>query len=102
MLYCVRLEPQHQCGECHGGTLGSYSRMANALNSTGRPIVLSIEGAPPIATVSSGGYGNLRRVGHDIRPNWYSVVSEIDLSSGLHPYAHNGSLSKVPGSGGFW
>ena len=29
-------------------------------------------------------------------------MSEIDKSSGLHPFAHNGSLSKVAGSGGFW
>jgi alpha-galactosidase len=70
------------CGSCTGGTLGSYSRMAKAINNTGRDIVLSIEGEPPIATVSAGGYGNLRRVGHDIRPEWYVLHALHALTHG--------------------
>ena len=84
-----------KCGMCTGGTLGSYSRMARALNATGRPIVLSIEGDPPIETVSKGGFGNLRRVGHDIQPNWQSVMSEVDTAAGLHPYAHPGFFNDL-------
>ena len=54
--------------------------------------------------LSVGGHGQTKPVGHDIGDNplrpWYSIVTEIDLSSGLHPYAHNGSKSND--GNGFW
>ena len=32
---------------------------------------------------------NTKRVGHDNIPTWGSMLTEIDLASGLHIYAHN-------------
>ena len=92
------------CGPCRGDSLADYKAMADALTATGRPIVLSIEGWEDVRVLSVGGHGQTKRVGHDIGDNplrpWYSIVTEIDLSSGLHPYAHNGSKSND--GNGFW
>jgi hypothetical protein len=67
-------------------------------------MVLSIEGWEDVRVLSAGGHGQAKRVGHDIGNNairpWYSVITEIDLSSGLWPYAHNASNSKS--GNGFW
>jgi|EP01047_Picozoa_sp_COSAG01_P061121 hypothetical protein len=73
--------------------------MASALEATGRPIILTVEGNPPVALMSQGGHGHAKRVGHDIRPFWYSMVSEVDTSSGLWSFAHNASSSS---GAGFW
>ena len=79
--------------------------MQQALTATGHPIVLSVEGWEDVRVLSKGGHGQTKRVGHDIGDNplrpWYSIVSEIDLSSGLWPYAHNASSAKGDGNG-FW
>ena len=79
--------------------------MQQALSATGHPIVLSVEGWEDVRVLSKGGHGQTKRVGHDIGDNplrpWYSIVSEIDLSSGLWPYAHNASSDKGDGNG-FW
>ena len=54
--------------------------------------MLSGEGGPPPDVCSATGEcGNLRRVGHDITPYWSSVLSMVDLSYGLQPFAHNAS-----------
>ena len=42
-------------------------------------------------------YGNARRIGHDMMPTWFSMLSLVDASSGLHKFAHNDS-----GLGGFY
>ena len=34
-------------------------------------------------------HANTKRVGHDNIPTWGSMLTEIDLASGLHIYAHN-------------
>lgn len=86
------------CGPCRA-TLTDYGIMQAALWSAGRPMVLSVEGQPDITAMSAGGYGNLRRVGHDITPRWRSMASLVDIGSGLWPYAHNASNAT---SGGFW
>ena len=43
--------------------------------ASGRPMVLTVEGNPTDALVTRGGYGNAKRVGHDISPEWLSMVS---------------------------
>lgn len=84
------------CGTCTD-TLSDYKNMQASLLKTGRPIVLTIEGNPDVKIISKGGYGQARRVGHDIEPSWLSMVSLIDIGSGLWPYAHNDT-----GNGAFW
>lgn len=41
------------------------------------------------------------RVGHDITASWESMVSLVDIASGLWPYAHNAS-SNLGDGGGWW
>ena len=91
------------CGACRSGpngTLEDYAAMQAGISATGRPMILSIEAQPDVATVSAGGHGNLRRVGHDINPTWRSMSSLIDMDSGLYPFAHNASVSPT-GNGYF-
>jgi alpha-galactosidase len=52
--------------------------------------ILMVEGQPPFPAAASGQYGDVRRVGHDINPNWLSILSLIDLGSGLHSYSKPG------------
>ena len=89
------------CGPCRKTDTMDYAAMAAALAATGRQIVLTVEGSPPVQVMSKGGHGQAKRVGHDIRPFWYSVLSEVDLSSGLWSYAHNASSALGDGNG-FW
>lgn len=50
------------CGSCRPeGPLADYAAMQQAIDATGRPIVLSIEGVPPVPNCSAGGHGNMRR-----------------------------------------
>eukprot|EP00698_Gefionella_okellyi_P000857 TRINITY_DN10753_c0_g1_i1.p1 TRINITY_DN10753_c0_g1~~TRINITY_DN10753_c0_g1_i1.p1 ORF type:complete len:696 (+),score=95.09 TRINITY_DN10753_c0_g1_i1:1288-3375(+) len=81
--------------------LTDYSNMQRGIDATSRPMVLSVEGEPPVEIVSRGGYGNMRRVGHDIQAYWRSMVSLVDIGSGLWSYAHNASMSAT-GGGGWW
>ena len=47
--------------------------------------------------VAGGAYGNARRIGHDIDAAWLSMLSLVDLGSGLWHWAHNDT-----GGGGWW
>jgi hypothetical protein len=91
------------CGSCGQYVQDDYFRMQSSINlvyaSLNRTpaMVLSIEGSPGAAVVSAGGHGNMLRVGHDIMPFWLSMVSLIDIGSGLWPYAHTDT-----GTGSFW
>ena len=38
-------------------------------------MVLTVEGNPTDTVITHGGYGNAKRVGHDISPTWLSMVS---------------------------
>lgn len=51
----------------------------------------SVEGDPDLITLSENPdlHANTKRVGHDNIPTWGSMLTEIDLASGLHIYAHN-------------
>jgi hypothetical protein len=61
--------------------------------------VLTVEGDPTDSVITRGGYGNAKRVGHDISPDWGSMLSLVDIGSGLWSYAHNASNATV---GGWW
>ena len=62
-------------------------------------MVLTVEGNPDDALITKGGYGNAKRVGHDISPNWGSMTSLVDIGAPLWPFAHN---SSNPTFGGWW
>ena len=66
---------------------------------TQRPMVLTVEGRPDDALISQGGYGNAKRVGHDISPTFGSMISLVDIGAPLWPFAHN---SSNPTFGGWW
>ena len=78
------------CSACptKGGAAAMLARMQDALDATGRKVLLSGEGGPPPDVCSRTGHcGNLRRIGHDITPYWSSITSMIDLSYRLAPFA---------------
>jgi hypothetical protein len=73
--------------------LADYAALQADIWATNRSMVLLtlLEGGPPVQTVAAGGYGNLRRIGHDISPQHTSMLSIVDIDSGLWPFAHNAS-----------
>jgi len=76
-----------------------YGRMWQAIQDSGRPMVLTVEGKPTDSIISLGGYGNAKRVGHDISAYWNSMTSLVDIGSGLWMYAHNSTNATY---GGWW
>jgi len=76
-----------------------YHEMWLAIEASGRPMVLTVEGRPTDALITLGGYGNAKRVGHDISPVWTSMTSLVDVGSGLWMYAHNSTNATF---GGWW
>ena len=87
------------CSNCRNDDNLDYHTMWLALELTQRPIVLTVEGNPDDALISKGGYGNAKRVGHDISPNWGSMTSLVDIGAPLWPFAHNSSSATF---GGWW
>ena len=79
--------------------LQDYGRMWDAIQASGRPMVLTVEGSPPADLITHGGYGNAKRVGHDISPSWSSMMSLVDIGAGLWPYAHGSNNATF---GGWW
>lgn len=75
-----------------------YMTMASAIEASGREMVLTIEGDPDNAVCTLGGCGSAKRVGHDISPRWMSMVSLVDIGSGLWPFAHNATAT----GSGWW
>lgn len=100
------------CGHCRGnasdpasaaaGNIADYRAMQQAIDASGRPMVLTIEGGPNITEVHTGCCGQARRVGGDIEATWPSAMSLVDLGSGLWPFAHNGSLNTHGTDRGFF
>jgi alpha-galactosidase len=76
-----------------------YHSMWLAIEDSGREMVLTVEGAPDNTLMTAGGLGNAKRVGHDISPQWGSMLSLVDIGSGLWPFAHNSTNATF---GGFW
>jgi alpha-galactosidase len=87
------------CSNCRNDDNLDYGTMWQAIQAAGRPMVLTVEGGPTDSLITHGGYGNAKRVGHDISPLWMSMVSLVDIGSGLWMYAHNSTNSTV---GGWW
>ena len=88
------------CSACPGSSASNLKKMQNALDATGRKVMLSGEGGPPPEVCSlTGECGNLRRIGNDITHFWSSITAMIDLSYRLAPFAHNAS---GPSGAGFW
>ena len=65
--------------------MADYHRMWQGIQASGRPMILTVEGSPPADIITHGGYGNAKRVGHDISPSWGSMISLVDIGSGLWP-----------------
>ncbi|XP_065841971.1 uncharacterized protein [Oscarella lobularis] len=67
-----------------------YGRMSYYLNQTGKGIVHSVKGSEPIEKAYN--VSNMRRVGHDIRDEFVSMLSLVEQShiQGLAKYAHPG------------
>ena len=73
--------------------------MWQGIQDSGRPMVLTVEGSPPASIITHGGYGNAKRVGHDISPSWGSMISLVDIGAGLWPFAHGSVNAQY---GGWW
>ena len=90
------------CGNCGTDTtLEAYAAMQQGIWASGRSMVLSIEGQPDPKQSSECGYGQMRRVGHDMVNTYKSAIGLVDLGSRLFPFAHNGSKYNAT-CGGFW
>lgn len=88
------------CSNCGNRTDNDlYASMWAAIQASGREMVLTVEGNPDDTLMSKGGLGNAKRVGHDITALWGSMLSLVDIGSGLWMYAHN---STNPIYGGYW
>ena len=88
------------CSQCFDYTDDQdYGRMWKSIQSAGRPMVLTVEANPIDKVITKGGYGNAKRVGHDISPYFQSMLTLIDIGSGLWPFAHNSTNSTF---GGWW
>jgi len=93
------------CGGCYESTapgdpaLMAYAVMQAGINEAGRPMYFSTEASPNLTKNSERPdlYGNTHRSGHDSVPNWQSVISQIDIASGLSHLVHNDT-----GHGGFF
>ena len=88
------------CSKCGSKTDNElYAGMWQAIQASGRPMVLTVEGNPDDALCSAGGLGNAKRVGHDISPHWSSMTSLVDIGRDLWQYAHNSTNATY---GGWW
>jgi alpha-galactosidase len=92
------------CGGCRPeGKIADYKAMQDAIDATGAAMVFTIENDGTTSPgnqhglVADGAHGNARRIGHDIDAIWLSMVSLVDLGSGLWHFAHNDT-----GNGGWW
>ena len=80
--------------------MDDYHRMWQGIQDSGRPMILTVEGSPPADVITHGGWGNAKRVGHDISPSWGSMISLVDIGAGLWPYAHTAPADDT--YGGWW
>ena len=97
----VRHVKDDACSTCRDptrkGSPADYAAMAMGLRRAAEkeglatPVVLMVEGQPPFPDAADGRYGDVRRVGHDINANWLSVLSLVDIGSGLWTYQRNAS-----------
>ena len=70
-----------------------YSRMRDALNATGRPILFALCGwFPWYASDTFSAIGNMRRIGLDSN-NWAAVLSNVDTNANLAAHAKPGAFN---------
>jgi len=86
------------CSNCRNDDNLDYHTMWLAIQASGREMILSIEGGPSYDNFTAGLLGNAHRVGHDITPEFNSMLSLVDIGSGLWPFAHNATTT--PDNGG--
>lgn len=76
----MHLLADDSCSQCFNFTDNElYHTMWSAIQASGRPMVLTVEGNPTDSIITNGGYGNAKRVGHDISPHWTSMTSLVDI-----------------------
>lgn len=95
------------CGGCRTGPTdephADYAAMQSAIDSVDREIVLTTEGHPDVTKMYNNGCcGNVRRIGTDLSPQFWAVMSLVDHAAGLWKFAHNGSLGVNGSTSGFW
>jgi hypothetical protein len=80
------------CSTCRDphkkGAASDYKAFATALQRAAATHgsltpLLMVEGQPPLPLAADGEHGDVRRVGHDINAEWLSMLSLVDLGSGL-------------------
>jgi alpha-galactosidase len=95
------------CSTCRDaakkGAPADYAAMAAALKAAAAaagvvPPLLMVEGTPPFPLAADGRHGDVRRVGHDINADWLSILSLVDLGSGLWKWARPGTAGSSDGS----
>ena len=92
------------CSTCRDptkkGAAADYTAMMGGLKRAAEKAqveapLLMVEGQPPFPEAADGRYGDVRRVGHDINANWLSMLSLVDIGSGLWPYARPGFFNDL-------
>jgi alpha-galactosidase len=87
-------DPLKKGGAADYAAMASGLRLAAERQSAPKPILM-VEGQPPLPDAANGSYGDVRRVGHDINPSWVSMVSLIDIGSGLWRFARPGFFNDL-------
>ena len=92
------------CSTCRDpqkkGAPSDYEAMALALkraaaeHGSAAPLLM-VEGQPPLPLAADGAHGDVRRVGHDINAAWLSMLSLVDIGSGLWRYAKPGFFNDL-------
>ena len=54
-----------------------------------------VEGQPQFPLAADGAHDNVRRVGHDMNAAWLSMLSLVDIGSGLWRYARPGFFNDL-------
>lgn len=92
------------CSTCRDprrkGAPEDYAVMAASLKQAAAeqgtlPPLLMVEGQPPFPLAADGLHGDVRRVGHDINAKWLSMLSLVDIGSGLWMYAKPGFFNDL-------
>ena len=78
------------CGEYGYGDQSRYTAFADALNATGRPMVLSTEPYDIVPNPAAATYSNLWRCCNDVDANWDTIMDRIDRNDVLAPLAGPG------------
>jgi alpha-galactosidase len=73
-----------------------YARFRDAVNATGRPMLLNVKfDVEPEGFSSASEIANTWRVGRDVRPVWADVVRLADIAAPLAHLSHPGGFSDL-------